>query len=134
MVTAFGFALYKLVRQPLSPSSSIATSKRPCFWTKFNCPTTLVCFNSHCPRITYSVCLADSTSKSFAPTQHGEWNGKPDLELDGEIERKYTPTSSDRDLERFDLVVKVYQPKTSLRMGQSFAVSGILRKSVALNV
>jgi len=39
----------------------------------------------------------------------GEWNGRPDAEEgETEIERKYTPTSSDRDAGYFDLVIKVY--------------------------
>jgi len=40
----------------------------------------------------------------------GEWNGRPDAE-DGrtEIERKYTPTSSDKDVGYFDLMLKVYK-------------------------
>ena len=40
----------------------------------------------------------------------GQWNGREDME-DGEseIERKYTPTSSDDDLGYVDLVIKVYK-------------------------
>lgn len=40
----------------------------------------------------------------------GEWNGREDPESSkGEIERKYTPSSSDDDLGRVDVIVKVYQ-------------------------
>ena len=54
--------------------------------------------------------------KLFAPASRlpsasvdGEWNGRPDPEAGKtEIERKYTPTSSDLDLGVLDLVVKVY--------------------------
>jgi cytochrome-b5 reductase len=53
--------------------------------------------------------------KLFAPNPEGkvkgEWNGKPDEEADAkEIERKYTPTSSDHDLGYCDLVIKVRAP------------------------
>lgn len=51
--------------------------------------------------------------KVYCPTpkgaKDGEWNGRPDDDHGKvEIERKYTPTSSDRDLGYFDLVIKVY--------------------------
>jgi len=40
----------------------------------------------------------------------GEWNGQKDAEYEKkEIQRSYTPTSSDDDLGHFDLVVKVYK-------------------------
>merc|ERR1711953_580102 len=40
----------------------------------------------------------------------GEWNGRADPEYEKkEIQRSYTPTSSDDDLGHFDLVVKVYK-------------------------
>ena len=52
--------------------------------------------------------------KVYAPTpkgkKAGEWNGKEDDEgEDGEIERKYTPTTSDDDTGYVDLVLKVYK-------------------------
>ncbi|KAJ1620725.1 hypothetical protein T492DRAFT_1075670 [Pavlovales sp. CCMP2436] len=52
--------------------------------------------------------------KLFAPntpgTVKGEWNGREDPEAEpAEIERKYTPTSSDHDLGHCDLVIKVYE-------------------------
>ena len=45
------------------------------------------------------------------PTVPGQWNGQPDSEAESdEVERKYTPTSSDAtDLGHFDLVVKIYR-------------------------
>jgi cytochrome-b5 reductase len=44
-------------------------------------------------------------------TVAGQWNGKEDPEAGvAEIERKYTPTSSDDDLGHVDLVIKVYRP------------------------
>ena len=54
--------------------------------------------------------------KLFAPASRlpvasvdGEWNGRPDPDAGKtEIERKYTPTSSDLDLGVLDLVIKVY--------------------------
>ena len=65
--------------------------------------------------------------KLFAPAGRlvgasvaGEWNGRADPEASkGEIERKYTPTSSDLDLGILDLVVKVY------RGGVKFADGGV---------
>lgn len=50
--------------------------------------------------------------KLFAPNPKGkvpgQWNGRDDPEADAtEIERKYTPTSSDHDLGYVDLVIKV---------------------------
>jgi cytochrome-b5 reductase len=40
----------------------------------------------------------------------GKWNGQPDKEADKpEIQRAYTPTSSDDDLGHLDLVIKVYK-------------------------
>lgn len=49
----------------------------------------------------------------FAPNVEGvvkgQWNGRHDVEADeAEIERKYTPTTSDDELGYFDLVIKVY--------------------------
>jgi len=53
--------------------------------------------------------------KIFAPSPKGavagKWNGQDDEEQSrSEIERKYTPTTSDDDLGRVDLVIKVYRP------------------------
>uniref|UniRef100_A0A7S0YZ56 NADH-cytochrome b5 reductase n=1 Tax=Hemiselmis tepida TaxID=464990 RepID=A0A7S0YZ56_9CRYP len=53
--------------------------------------------------------------KVFAPSPKGsvagKWNGLDDEEQSrDEIERKYTPTTSDDDLGRVDLVIKVYRP------------------------
>ena len=45
------------------------------------------------------------------------WNGLEDKEVDDEIERKYTPTSSDADVGNFDLVVKVYRPNNKFSHG-----------------
>merc|ERR1711990_1100500 len=40
----------------------------------------------------------------------GKWNGREDMEADGdEIERKYTPTTSDSEIGYVDLVIKVYK-------------------------
>jgi len=40
----------------------------------------------------------------------GDWNGREDMEADEtEIERKYTPTTSDSDVGFVDLVIKVYK-------------------------
>lgn len=52
--------------------------------------------------------------KVFAPNmkgvKDGEWNGREDSEAgEKEIERKYTPTSSDDDIGHVDLVIKVYK-------------------------
>ncbi|KAJ8611429.1 hypothetical protein CTAYLR_009010 [Chrysophaeum taylorii] len=52
--------------------------------------------------------------KVFCPNalgiKAGEWNGRPDAEADSsEIERKYTPTTSDDDVGIVDLVIKVYK-------------------------
>ena len=52
--------------------------------------------------------------KFFAPNvtgvKAGEWNGRQDREDGTEIiERKYTPTSSDRMKGSFDMVIKVYE-------------------------
>lgn len=42
--------------------------------------------------------------------KEGEWNGRADPESGKvEVERKYTPSSSDDDLGHFDLVIKVYR-------------------------
>ena len=51
--------------------------------------------------------------KVFAPnvvgTEPGKWNGRDDSEAGhSEIERKYTPTSSDEDLGYFELMLKIY--------------------------
>ena len=70
----------------------------------------------------------------------GEWNGKADPELDEtEIERKYTPTSSDDDRGFVELVIKVYKSGVvprfpdggkmsqycdSLKVGDTLDVSG----------
>ena len=52
--------------------------------------------------------------KLFAPNPRGkvkgEWNGREDPEADEpEIQRKYTPTTSDAELGYVDLVIKVYK-------------------------
>lgn len=52
--------------------------------------------------------------KLFCPNaagvKEGEWNGRPDEEVGkAEVERKYTPTSSDEDRGHFDLVIKHYE-------------------------
>jgi len=39
----------------------------------------------------------------------GEWNGREDMEDGTEIERKYTPTTSDDEIGYVDLVIKVYK-------------------------
>ena len=53
------------------------------------------CLKFFCPNVTGSTA--------------GLWNGRPDAEKDeAEVERKYTPTSSDRQKGSFDLVVKVH--------------------------
>jgi len=70
----------------------------------------------------------------------GEWNGREDPEYEKkEIQRSYTPTSSDDDLGHFDLVVKIYkggvierfpdggkasQYLDSLKVGDSIELSG----------
>lgn len=51
----------------------------------------------------------------FAPSPKGsvsgQWNGLEDSEQGrDEVERKYTPTTSDDDLGKVDLVIKVYRP------------------------
>jgi len=44
------------------------------------------------------------------PVKEGEWNGRPDPEAGKkEIERKYTPSSSDDHLGYIDIVIKVYE-------------------------
>lgn len=59
--------------------------------------------------------------KVFAPNPNAggkvQWNGNADAETDDEIERKYTPTSSDADVGRFDLVIKVYRPNERFSHG-----------------
>jgi len=81
--------------------------------------------------------------KVFAPNPtpkvQGEWNGKEDLETSAEIERKYTPTTSDDTIGHVDLVIKVYkggvierfpdggkmsQYFDKLRVGDSISISG----------
>lgn len=66
------------------------------------------------------------------------WNGKEDAESgNAEIERKYTPTSSDEDEGHFDLIIKVYKPNDRfadggkmsqwmerLEVGDSISLSG----------
>merc|ERR1719171_1723638 len=52
--------------------------------------------------------------KLFCPNPkgkvEGKWNGREDVESDEtEIERKYTPTSSDDEIGYVDLVIKVYK-------------------------
>lgn len=52
--------------------------------------------------------------KIFAPNPKGkvagEWNGREDPQADEqEISRMYTPTTSDKDLGRVELVIKVYK-------------------------
>mmetsp|Transcript_26395 Transcript_26395/g.71315 ORF Transcript_26395/g.71315 Transcript_26395/m.71315 type:complete len:314 (+) Transcript_26395:53-994(+) len=82
--------------------------------------------------------------KLFAPNPagkvKGQWNGREDPEADAtEIERKYTPTSSDYDIGYADLVIKVYeggkidrfpdggkmsQYMASLKVGDKMTISG----------
>mmetsp|Transcript_23033 Transcript_23033/g.63047 ORF Transcript_23033/g.63047 Transcript_23033/m.63047 type:complete len:274 (-) Transcript_23033:567-1388(-) len=81
--------------------------------------------------------------KLFAPNRkgkvEGEWNGRPDKEVDEpEIERKYTPTTSDDEVGYVDLIIKVYkgggekfvdggkmsQYLDSLRVGDKMDISG----------
>jgi len=82
--------------------------------------------------------------KLFAPNPKasvaGKWNGRDDPEADEhEIERKYTPTSSDDDVGFVDLVIKVYkggvkpnfpdggkmsQYMEALKVGDSIDISG----------
>jgi cytochrome-b5 reductase len=82
--------------------------------------------------------------KLFAPNPpgkvKGEWNGREDPEATAhEIERKYTPTSSDNELGHCDLVIKVYegakidrfpdggkmsQYMASLKVGDKMTISG----------
>jgi cytochrome-b5 reductase len=51
--------------------------------------------------------------KIFAPNaqgvEKGKWNGREDREDESEIERKYTPTTSDDEEGFVDLVIKVYK-------------------------
>jgi len=51
--------------------------------------------------------------KIFAPNsegvEKGQWNGREDREDEAEIERKYTPTTSDDEEGHVDLVIKVYK-------------------------
>ena len=52
--------------------------------------------------------------KLFAPNPKGKvkgkWNGREDMEADEtEIERKYTPTTSDSDIGHVDLIIKIYK-------------------------
>merc|ERR1712130_1050501 len=55
----------------------------------------------------------------------GEWNGRKDPEYEKkEIQRSYTPTSSDDDLGHFDLVVKASQYLDSLQVGDSVELAG----------
>ena len=53
--------------------------------------------------------------KVFAPNPkgvvEGEWNGRPETEKGIEVERAYTPTSSDSNVGYMDLVVKVRMPR-----------------------
>jgi len=74
------------------------------------------------------------------PTVPGQWNGREDAESDDtEIERKYTPTTSDDEIGYVDLVIKVYQGGVkpnfvdggkmsqylnSLKVGDSLEISG----------
>ena len=55
----------------------------------------------------------------------GQWNGQDDPEqARDEIERKYTPTTSDDDLGHVDLVIKVYRPgKTYVPRRDRFCAS-----------
>mmetsp|Transcript_15315 Transcript_15315/g.46371 ORF Transcript_15315/g.46371 Transcript_15315/m.46371 type:complete len:311 (-) Transcript_15315:294-1226(-) len=78
--------------------------------------------------------------KVFCPNVKKEtWNGRPDPERESdEIERKYTPVSSDDDAGFVDLVIKVYEPLTprfpdggkmsqhvnALKPGQTLDISG----------
>eukprot|EP00635_Sarcinochrysidales_sp_CCMP3193_P014431 CAMPEP_0118902616 /NCGR_PEP_ID=MMETSP1166-20130328/7822_1 /TAXON_ID=1104430 /ORGANISM="Chrysoreinhardia sp, Strain CCMP3193" /LENGTH=337 /DNA_ID=CAMNT_0006841827 /DNA_START=41 /DNA_END=1055 /DNA_ORIENTATION=+ len=82
--------------------------------------------------------------KVFCPNAKGvatgEWNGRPDPEAEeDEIERKYTPISSDDDRGYVDLVIKVYkgglvdrfpdggkmsQHVDKLKVGDALAISG----------
>ncbi|KAJ1460937.1 hypothetical protein M885DRAFT_433240 [Pelagophyceae sp. CCMP2097] len=81
--------------------------------------------------------------KCFAPNAKGrakgEWNGRADDETEAEIERKYTPTSSDDDKGFADLVIKVYkagaverfpdggkmsQHLGNMKVGQTLDISG----------
>ena len=49
-------------------------------------------------------------TKNFEGVEKGKWNGRDDPEADkDEIQRSYTPTSSDDDKGHFDLVIKVYK-------------------------
>ena len=87
-----------------------------------------MCFKIFCPNKTGTV--------------KGEWNGRPDPEDDeDEIERKYTPTTSDDEVGYVDLVIKVYAPGVpmpfvdggkastyldSLKVGDTMKVAGPL--------
>lgn len=82
--------------------------------------------------------------KLYAPNAKGvvagQWNGRDDAEAgDDEIERKYTPTTSDSDVGSVDLVIKVYkrgvvdrfpdggkmsQYMASLKVGDMVTISG----------
>jgi cytochrome-b5 reductase len=82
--------------------------------------------------------------KIFAPNPRGkvagEWNGREDPQADEEeISRMYTPTTSDKDLGRVELVIKVYKGGANerfvdggklsqyigrLEVGDAIAVSG----------
>ena len=49
-------------------------------------------------------------AKVVKPKKAGEWNGREDMEQERtEIERKYTPTTSDDEVGYVDLVIKVYK-------------------------
>ena len=49
-------------------------------------------------------------AKVVTPKKAGEWNGREDMEQERtEIERKYTPTTSDDEVGYVDLVIKVYK-------------------------
>jgi len=51
-------------------------------------------------------------NNDFLRLKPGEWNGREDKEADAnEIERKYTPVTSEDDKGMFELVVKIYRPK-----------------------
>ncbi|KAH9260073.1 hypothetical protein BASA81_001845 [Batrachochytrium salamandrivorans] len=118
MVTAFGFALYKLVRQPPLAKFLNRDKQKAVLLDKIQLSHDTRLFQFALPKNHVLGLPCGQHIKIFCPNPStGEWNGKPDLELDGEIERKYTPTSSDRDLERFDLVVKVYQPNDKFAHG-----------------
>lgn len=118
VLAAFGFTLYKMVRQPNLAKFLNRDKQTAVLLDKIQLSHDTRLFQFALPKNHVLGLPCGQHIKIFCPNPStGQWNGKEDLELDGEIERKYTPTSSDRDSERFDLVVKVYQPNDRFSHG-----------------